>query len=228
MDGKRIAILLSLIFVFLFIIANDASASSGALRKASIKQCPNGKYYGQHSSDNHWHEAERSNTSSGWSAIGPELSGDPCPAGTNQATPAPAETAPAAPQQTQNEPQQEQHSTPQPAPSTATMPQDQSQSQSQSQNQNQTPSTAQNQQSESPKLDEEDEAAPETEKQDDIIGVADNTTHDSLDSSMDSAENTDKDDDSLSNGIISFMLGVYGTAGVAGGAYAVYKTNKKK
>ena len=226
MDGKRIAILLSLIFVFLFIITSDASASSGALRKASIKQCPNGKYYGQHSSDNHWHEAERSNTSSGWTAIGPELSSDPCPAGTNQTTPAPAKTAPAAPQQTQNEPRQEQHSTPQPAPSTTTTPQNQSQSQSQ--NQNQTPSTTQNQQSESPKLDEEDEAAPETEEQDDIIGVADNTTRDGLDSSMDSAENTNKGEDSLSDGIIGFMLGVYGTAGVAGGTYAVYKTNKKK
>lgn len=222
MDGKRITILLSLIFVFLFIITNDASASSGALRRASIKQCPNGKYYGQHSSDNHWHEAERSDTSSGWSAIGPELSGDPCPAGTNQATPAPVKTAPAAPQQTQNESQQEQHSTTQPAPSASTAPQ------SQSQNQGQAPSTAQNQQPESPKSSEEDIMEPETEEQDDTFDIADNATRDSLDSSIDSTKGANKGDDSLSDGIIGFMLGVYGTAGVAGGAYAVYKTNKKR
>lgn len=222
MNGKRTVIFLSLILVFSLSIINTASASSGALRKASIKQCPNGKYYGQHSSDNHWHEAERSNTSSGWSAIGPELSSDPCPAGTNQATPAPAKTAPATPQQTQNEPQQEQHNTPQPAPSTTTTPQNQSQ------NQSQTPSTTQNQQSESPELDEEDRAAPETEEQDDTFDIVDNAIRDSLDSPADSTESANKGDDSLSDGIVGFMLGVYGTAGVAGGAYAVYKTNKKK
>lgn len=55
------------------------SASSGALKQKSIKTCPNGKTYGYHGKDNHWHEAEKSNVKSGYSAIGSPLPGDPCP-----------------------------------------------------------------------------------------------------------------------------------------------------
>ena len=69
---------------------------------------------------------------------------------------------------------------------------------------------------------------PETEAQDNTSDIADNAIRDSLDSPTDSTENANKGDNSLSDGIVGFMLGVYGTAGVAGGAYAVYKTNKKK
>lgn len=69
---------------------------------------------------------------------------------------------------------------------------------------------------------------PETEKQDNTFDITDNATRDSLDSSIDGTESANKGEDSPSDGIVGFMLGVYGTAGVAGGAYAVYKTNKKK
>ena len=65
-------------------------ASSGALKKASIKKCPDGLHYGYHGKDNHWHQAEKSDTSSGWSAIGPELPSDPCPTGSKEATPSTA------------------------------------------------------------------------------------------------------------------------------------------
>ena len=59
-------------------------ASSGALKKNNIKLCPNGKYYGYHSSNKHWHEAqENENISSGWIAIGEAFYYDPCPTNNN-------------------------------------------------------------------------------------------------------------------------------------------------
>lgn len=70
--------------LFLFLLgAVDANASSGALKKDSIKTCPNGVTYGYHGKDNHWHEAEKSNVKSGYSAIGSPLPGDPCPTNSN-------------------------------------------------------------------------------------------------------------------------------------------------
>ncbi|MBR0480618.1 hypothetical protein IJJ46_02230 [Candidatus Saccharibacteria bacterium] len=82
MHTKKILIL-STIFTLasIFLLSPSTSATSGALKKASIKKCPNGLTYGYHGKNNHWHQAEASNTSSGWSAVGSELSGDPCPSG---------------------------------------------------------------------------------------------------------------------------------------------------
>ena len=50
-------------------------ASSGQLRKASIKTC-NGITYGEHSSDNHWHVAREDNGK--YYATGDPIYGDPC------------------------------------------------------------------------------------------------------------------------------------------------------
>lgn len=71
-------------FIFIGLVVtlinvNYIYASSGALKKNSIKTCPDGKTYGYHGSDKHWHEAEATNVSSGWSAVGGVLPGDPCP-----------------------------------------------------------------------------------------------------------------------------------------------------
>ena len=73
----RLAICLAIVIVILFVPATYAS--SGALRRATIKQCLNGVYYGIHGGDNHWHQAEQSNVSSGWSAVGDAFYHDPCP-----------------------------------------------------------------------------------------------------------------------------------------------------
>lgn len=60
----------------LFVVGSiEVNASSGALRKASIKTC-NGITYGQHSSDNHWHVAEESDGK--YYATGNPIYGDPC------------------------------------------------------------------------------------------------------------------------------------------------------
>lgn len=77
--------LLLLISTFIFVLnIQNVYASSGALRKNSIKQCPNGKYYGYHSSDKHWHEAQKNEKmSSGWAAIGEAFYNDPCPTNNN-------------------------------------------------------------------------------------------------------------------------------------------------
>ena len=77
---KKTIYLLFILFTLYFCI-DTVFASSGALRKNSIKTCPNGVTYGYHGNDKHWHVAERSNVSSGWSAVGEPLSGDPCPNG---------------------------------------------------------------------------------------------------------------------------------------------------
>ena len=68
--------------VLLLIITIPVNATRGALRKASIKKCSDGRYYGYHSSNGtiHWHLAEaHPEMSSGWAAVGDPLSGDPCP-----------------------------------------------------------------------------------------------------------------------------------------------------
>ena len=77
--------LLLLISTFIFVLnMQNVYASSDALRKNSIKQCPNGKYYGYHSSDKHWHEAQKNEKiSSGWAAIGDAFYNDPCPTNNN-------------------------------------------------------------------------------------------------------------------------------------------------
>jgi len=57
----------------------NVNASSGALLKKSIIKCPDGYYYGQHGADKHWHQAERSSVSSGWTAVGDIITAeDPC------------------------------------------------------------------------------------------------------------------------------------------------------
>lgn len=75
--NTRLAVCLAIVIAILFTSATYAS--SGALRRATIKQCPNGVYYGIHGGDNHWHQAEQSNVSSGWSAVGDVFYYDPCP-----------------------------------------------------------------------------------------------------------------------------------------------------
>ena len=77
---KKVRYCLFLLFIFCFCI-DVTFASSGALKKKSIKTCPNGVTYGYHGSDNHWHVAESSDVSSGWTAVGEPLSGDPSPKG---------------------------------------------------------------------------------------------------------------------------------------------------
>lgn len=70
-----------ILVIFLFLLhPYNIYATSGALKGGSIKQCPDGNYYGMHSEENpHWHLAEKSNVKSGWSAVGDPLPGDPCP-----------------------------------------------------------------------------------------------------------------------------------------------------
>lgn len=65
------------IFVIAFVINfNVVEASSGFLRKDSIKSC-NGITYGQHGSDNHWHVAIE-NSDGGYNASGNPIYQDPC------------------------------------------------------------------------------------------------------------------------------------------------------
>lgn len=69
---KYIALLL-----IMFIAGNlNVNASSGKLKKDSIKTC-NGITYGQHSSDNHWHVASK-NSDGSYSATGNSIYSDPC------------------------------------------------------------------------------------------------------------------------------------------------------
>lgn len=71
------------IIILLVIIPTDINATSGALRKNSIKTCPNGIKYGYHSDGKggtHWHKAEsHPKMSSGWAAVGDPILNDPCP-----------------------------------------------------------------------------------------------------------------------------------------------------
>ena len=65
-----------ILIAILFVVGSiEVNASSGALRKASIKTC-NGITYGQHSSDNHWHVAEESDGK--YYATGNPIYSDPC------------------------------------------------------------------------------------------------------------------------------------------------------
>lgn len=85
---KRKLISMSLLLTLAFIFNTpDVFATSGALRKNSIKTCPNGITYGLHgdgAGGTHWHQAEQhSQMSSGWAAVGDPLSSDPCPKNDN-------------------------------------------------------------------------------------------------------------------------------------------------
>lgn len=65
-----------IILLLLFLVCSvKVDASSGFLKKASIKTC-NGVMYGQHSSDNHWHVAEEKNGK--YYAAGDPFYTDPC------------------------------------------------------------------------------------------------------------------------------------------------------
>lgn len=78
--NKKIIVLLLILGLILHI--NDVNASSGALRKNSIKTCPDGIVYGYHGSNGktHWHKAVKSEkSSSGWIASGSQINDDPCP-----------------------------------------------------------------------------------------------------------------------------------------------------
>lgn len=75
-------------------LVNYALATPGNLRQASIIQCPNGVFYGQHGGDNHWHAAQQ-NPNGQWSAIGEAFFHHPCP----PAPPPPPVYVPATPVQ---------------------------------------------------------------------------------------------------------------------------------
>lgn len=65
----------------IFVVGSiEVNASSGTLRKTSIKTC-NGITYGQHSSDNHWHVAEESDGK--YYATGNPIYSDPCSSSSN-------------------------------------------------------------------------------------------------------------------------------------------------
>ncbi len=68
---------LVLIFIAFILFPNNISATSGSLKKDTIKECE-GNLYGQHGSDNHWHVAIK-NENGSYSAKGDALEGDPCP-----------------------------------------------------------------------------------------------------------------------------------------------------
>lgn len=76
---KKILYLILLIIIFL-LGSVEVIASSGYLRNASIKTC-NGIIYGQHSSDNHWHIAEKYEDR--YYATGSPIYGDPCSSNSN-------------------------------------------------------------------------------------------------------------------------------------------------
>lgn len=82
--------LISMLFVLTCIFVlnpNNVFATSGALRKNSIKTCANGITYGLHgdgAGGTHWHQAEaRAEMSSGWAAVGDSILNDPCPKNDN-------------------------------------------------------------------------------------------------------------------------------------------------
>lgn len=70
-----------ILLMTIFVVGSiEVNASSGALRKASIKTC-NGITYGKHSSDNHWHVAEESDGK--YYATGDPIYSDPCSSSSN-------------------------------------------------------------------------------------------------------------------------------------------------
>lgn len=73
------AVILLLSPLLLTSSVNFADATSGDLRKDSIKTCPNGITYGRHSESNlHWHVALKK-SDGGWSPSGDAIFSDPCP-----------------------------------------------------------------------------------------------------------------------------------------------------
>ena len=72
-------LLISLSTILISINIPLVNAPSGALRQDSIKEC-NGKKYGQHGKDNHWHEAKYTprDRGSDFTAIGQPFYSDPC------------------------------------------------------------------------------------------------------------------------------------------------------
>ena len=78
---KNIYNIILVVTIFIIGISN-VEASSGQLRKASIKTC-NGITYGQHSSDNHWHVAEEKDGK--YYATGNPIYSNPC-SSTNNTT----------------------------------------------------------------------------------------------------------------------------------------------
>ena len=68
----------------LFLGMTNVYATSGRLRKNSIKTC-NGITYGQHSSDNHWHVAVR-NSDGSYNASGDPIYSDPCASSSNSSS----------------------------------------------------------------------------------------------------------------------------------------------
>lgn len=75
---KKISYITLIVSIFILGTIN-VNASSGQLRKASVKTC-NGVTYGQHSSDNHWHVAEERDGK--YYATGNPIYSDPCSANT--------------------------------------------------------------------------------------------------------------------------------------------------
>ena len=72
-------LLISLSAILIATNISVVNATSGALKQNSIKEC-NGKKYGQHGKDNHWHEAEYTPRDKGsdYTAIGQPFYSDPC------------------------------------------------------------------------------------------------------------------------------------------------------
>lgn len=66
---------LMLIVILLLVGSNNVNASSGRLKKDSIRTC-NGIMYGRHSDDNHWHVAEKKGD--WYYPIGEPIYSDPC------------------------------------------------------------------------------------------------------------------------------------------------------
>lgn len=76
---KKFLLLISIIII---LVPYQVLATSGSLRKDTIKECE-GNLYGQHGSDNHWHIAIK-NENGSYSAKGDALKSDPCPLNNNQ------------------------------------------------------------------------------------------------------------------------------------------------
>ncbi len=71
---KKFLLLISMIVI---LIPYKVLATSGSLRKDSIKECE-GNLYGRHGSDDHWHIAIQ-NANGSYSAQGDAFTNDPCP-----------------------------------------------------------------------------------------------------------------------------------------------------
>lgn len=74
-----------LLFIVVFIVCDNVTATSGALKKNSIKTCPNGITYGYHK--DHWHVA--SSNGKNYYAKGSAISKDPCPREAEKVTKSP-------------------------------------------------------------------------------------------------------------------------------------------